>query len=150
MTPGAMANRNADAMARMLAAARVLADRFNLTTTGELNVVHRDPQLKALFQREAMALVLTELVAKTDPAAELPTPEARMADLTVAQLQERIDAADPETLDDLERLEVEGRSRKGVLEAIAKRRSQLEPPAPGEDAAEQWDAEGRPLPGGQG
>jgi hypothetical protein len=131
MGPGARAVRDAAAQERLLAAADVLAGRFDLAAQHEALVAARtgpaarDPLLAALFQREAIADLLDALLAATEPIAEVPAPDERLADLTAAEVGVRIDTMDAATLDRLAALEAAGQQRKTVLAAIDKRRKQL-------------------------
>ena len=65
MTPGAIAKRNADATERMKQAAATLAERFGVDAS-VLNVSSvGGPEVKALKEREAVADLLEQLVARS-------------------------------------------------------------------------------------
>jgi hypothetical protein len=129
MGPAIRAAREQVAQERLLAAAEILAGRFDLQAQHEALAAARrgirDPLVAGLFQREAIADLLEALLAATEPTAEVPAPDERLADLTAAEVGVRIDTMDAATLDRLAALEAAGRQRKTVLAAIDRRREQL-------------------------
>lgn len=135
MGPAIRAAREQVAQERLLAAAEQLAGRFGLHAQHEALTAARqgvrDPLVAGLFQREAIADLLEALLAATEPTAEVPSPDERLADLTAAEIGLRIDTMDAATLDRLEALETAGRQRKTVLAAIDARRAQLAAEAKG-------------------
>lgn len=136
MRPGIMAARGSIALSRTLAAAAVLAVRFDLGEHEQAlkDASHRDPNVAAVFQREAVADFVEALVAKTDPGAPIPSDTERLNVLTVPEISARIADADAEQLDAIEQAELDGKARKGVLSAIEARRADLA--AQGDDADE--------------
>jgi hypothetical protein len=88
MGPAIRAAREQVAQERLLAAAETLAGRFGLQAQHEALAAARtgirDPLVAGLFQREAIADLLDALLTATEPTAELPAPDERLADLTAA------------------------------------------------------------------
>ena len=116
------------AQERLLAAAETLADRFGLAAehAALTEARHKRPEVAVLYQREAVAALLDALVRVSEPTADLPEPEQRLAALTVAEVRERIAAAgDAADLNRLEYLEAAGANRKTVFAAITRRRDEL-------------------------
>jgi len=154
MNLGLRAARTQLAQERLFTAVDAVAKRFGLTDEAEAVKAARagikDPGVAALYQLEQTAALLEALASRTEPTETLPSGEERMAAQTVTELRALIESADPDELDRLETLEADGKARKGVLQAIEARRTDLEAQGveipPGEEGEITGDGSGERLP----
>lgn len=129
------AARDQVAMETIVAKADIIADRFGIPFDAEAATRHdRDPFVRALFTREALADFLTQLVDQTNPPAMMPSESDRLGTMTVPEVVTLVDAV--EDLDDLKHLEqaeAAGKNRAGVFKAIEAKREDLEAAAEEDD-----------------
>jgi hypothetical protein len=130
MDLGILAQRNAQALNRMIAAVETLAERKGLAVPTLKHGHIHDPQAAALYQREAIADFLEALVIESNPVDALTqrfqtAGQMLRGESTAAELLPLIPDLDLETLNELEAVEQAGKGRAGVLQAIAKRRDVL-------------------------
>ncbi len=97
-----IAERNARAQQRLLAAAETIAGRLGLLEplAAVQAARHRDPQLAVLFQREALADLLESvqaaLIAPVSVAAETTGEIDRLSQFILANYQAELGRGDPE------------------------------------------------------
>jgi hypothetical protein len=134
--PRVIARREADADARILAAAQRLAKEYDLKAPVEALRAsgHRDREVSILQQREAIADLLEGVADAAElggkPDANLPIPAYN--GLKAAEVVKALDGLNAEELDAVAEYEAEHLNRATVLRAIEKaqeRNSEVDGPA---------------------
>lgn len=128
-----LGERVAKANNRLVAAADTLAERFGLVTevAALRSVAARDPQVLRLKEMEATADLLEALATATlEVDADVPAvptvAEVPPASLSITDLAAHVAGlADVAELNALLAAEQEGRARKGAIQAIAGRLSEI-------------------------